>query len=57
MAASGPAAADRQPCRGRRRESGDLAVSGRAAAIDAKIAVQADKVADLNRQIADLHRV
>jgi hypothetical protein len=34
--------------------AGDLAVSGRAAAIDAKISVQADKVAHLNRQIADL---
>jgi hypothetical protein len=37
--------------------AGDLAVSGRAADIDARISVQADKVADLNRQIADLHRV
>jgi hypothetical protein len=32
----------------------DLAVSGRAAAIDAKISVQADKVADITKQIADL---
>jgi hypothetical protein len=32
----------------------DLAVSGRAAAIDTKISVQADKVADLSKQIADL---
>src|SRR6266853_5743688 len=34
--------------------AGDLAVSGRAAAIDAKISVQANKVADLSKQIADL---
>jgi hypothetical protein len=34
--------------------AGDLAVSGRAAAIDARISVQADKVADLSKQIADL---
>jgi hypothetical protein len=34
--------------------AGDLAVSGRAAAIDAKISVQAETVADLSRQIADL---
>ena len=32
----------------------DLAVSGRAATIDARIAVQTDKVADLSTQIADL---
>src|SRR5258706_1761509 len=34
--------------------AGDLAVSGRAADIDAGISVQADKVADLSKQIADL---
>jgi hypothetical protein len=34
--------------------AGDLAVSGRAADIDARISVQADKVADLSKQIADL---
>ena len=34
--------------------AGDLAVSGRAAPIDAKISVQADKVADLSEQIAAL---
>jgi len=34
--------------------AGDLAVSGRAAAVDAKISVQADKVADLSKQIAAL---
>jgi hypothetical protein len=37
--------------------AGDLAVSGRAAAIDAKISVQADKVADLTKQLADLDAV
>src|SRR5258708_37110489 len=35
--------------------AGDLAVSGRAAAIDAKTAVQADKLAGLSKQIADLN--
>jgi hypothetical protein len=34
--------------------AGDLAVSGRAAKIDANISIQADKVADLRKQIADL---
>src|SRR6266436_1318443 len=34
--------------------AGDLAVSGRAADIDARISVQADKTADLSKQIADL---
>jgi hypothetical protein len=34
--------------------AGDLVVSGRAAAIDAKISVQADKVANLTQQITDL---
>jgi hypothetical protein len=35
-------------------QADDLAVSGHAADLDARISVQADKVADLNRQIADL---
>src|SRR6266853_2243800 len=34
--------------------AGDLVVSGRAAAIDARISVQSDKIADLTKQIADL---
>jgi hypothetical protein len=34
--------------------AGDLAVSGRTADIDARISVQASKVADLSKQIADL---
>src|SRR6266853_2294662 len=34
--------------------AGDLVVSGRAAAIDARISVQSDKIAALTKQIADL---
>ena len=34
--------------------AGDLVVSGRAAAIDARISVQSDKIVDLTKQIADL---